>query len=127
MSFETQIERGATFIAKIHQAEQRNQASNSYHLVVTERNAYVARHNHVFQSFTMQENAWHAVAMTWSIGRLKVVVDGRVGCQVQDGLLTSGYCFLGIKPGAAKVRNFAVAVPAPAKPSPTKPLRTRIR
>ena len=120
MSFEMQIERGATFIAKIHQAEQRNQASNSYHLMVTERNAYVARHNHVFQSFTMEENAWHAVTMTWRSGRLKVVVDDRVECQVQDNLLTSGYCFLGIKSGAAKVRNFVVAVPAPGEAEPNE-------
>jgi len=120
MSFELQIERDSTFIAKIHQAEPCNQASNSYHLMVTGRDAYVARHNHAFQSFTVQENAWHAVSMTWNIGRLKVVVDGKVECQVQDNLLTSGYCFLGIKSGAAKVRNFEVAVPAPGEAESTE-------
>jgi hypothetical protein len=115
LSFELQIERGSTFVAKIHQAEQRNQTSNSYHLMLNGKNAYVARHNHVFQSFMVQENAWHAVRMAWNSGRLRVEVDGRVECQVQDNLLASGYCFLGIKSGSATVRNVEGGVPAPGE------------
>jgi hypothetical protein len=117
MTFEVQIERGATFIAKVHQSEQRNQASNSYHLMVTGRNAYAARHNHVFHSFTMQEQVWHAICVTWNNGRLKVEVDGRVECDAHDNLLASGYCFLGIKFGSARVRNVKIDVPPPGEPA----------
>lgn len=113
LSFDLETESNSTFVAKIHQLEQRKQLSNSYHLMVAGRSAYVARHNHVFRSFPLEENHWHTITMSYSSGQLTVCVDGRVECQVQDSLLRAGYCFLGVKAGTAKVRAIKVTAPVP--------------
>jgi glycosyltransferase involved in cell wall biosynthesis len=113
LSFEVQTERGATFVAKVHQLEQRNQASNSYHLMIKDGNAYVARHNQIFQSIGFEANLWHSVVMICNNGTLDVEVDGKNECRIQDSALSSGYCFLGIKSGVARVRGIKVTALAP--------------
>jgi spore maturation protein CgeB len=126
LSFEFETQPGATFIAKIHQIDQCNQASNSYHLMVTGASAYLARHDHIFHSFTLATNAWHFVALTWNRGRMRLLIDGKTECEVNDALLSAGFCSLGIKSGAVRIRNIqaiALAVEEPAKEEivPTAP------
>ena len=113
LQFEVQTERGATFVAKVHQFEQRNQASNSYHLMIAGGKAYVARHQQVFRAFGFEENRWHTISIVRNNKALEVEVDGRVECQIEDSLLSAGYCFLGIKAGIARVRGLEVAALAP--------------
>jgi hypothetical protein len=111
LSFEIQTRPGAVVVAKIHQAGQRDQASNSYHLMMTGANAYLARHDYVFHSFVLATGTWHAVALSWRRGSLCVRVNGKVEYLTHDSLLPSGYCFVGIKAGTASVRNLQLSVP----------------
>ena len=113
MAFEVQIEPGACFLAKIHQIEARNQASNSYHLMVTGKRAYLARHHNVFGSFPVEEKRWHAIRLRYGGGWLTVEMDGKAECQVKDSLLGAGYCFLGIKSGVARIRGIRAEEFAP--------------
>jgi len=46
-------------------------------------------------------------------GRLDVEIDGKIECRIQDTVLSSGYCFLGIKSGVARVRGIKVTALAP--------------
>ena len=108
LSFEVRTEPGACFLAKVHQLEARNQASNSYHLMITAGKAYVARHHNVFRSFAFEEGRWRAIRMSCSGGWLTVEMDGKVECQIKDSLLGAGYCFLGIKSGVARIRGVRV-------------------
>jgi len=118
LSFEVLVEPGAIFIAKIHLREQRNQKSNSYHLTIDGTNSYVARHDKVLGSLSMRSGAWKSVAMTFCRGTLFVEcgLDGElkeVACHIQDNFLPSGYCFLGVKSGTARVREPAMTVSKP--------------
>ena len=51
LNFEACLGAGACLLAKVHQAYPIDQTSNSYHLHVDERRAYLARHQHVFRQF----------------------------------------------------------------------------
>ena len=117
LSFEIEIQTSTVFVAKIHQASPYDQTSNSYHLMVTGANAYVARHDHVFHSFVLTLGAWHTVAFSWQQRRLILLVDSKTECSAHDSLLPSGYCFVGVKAGTARIRNMQVEIPEPAPAS----------
>jgi hypothetical protein len=113
LSFEILAESGTIFLAKIHQQEQRNQASDSYHLMGDGPSTYLARHNHVFGTFPMRTGVWESVAMGYDKGKLYLELNGQIRCRIQDDSLPSGYCFLGIKTGTARVRDVTVTAPVP--------------
>ena len=104
LSFELWLEKGAHFIAKIHQADQLDQKSNSYHLVASEEQSYAARHNHIFGRLQIKPYTWQAVSLRCHDQRFSVLLNGYEAIKVQDAQLRSGFCFVGIKEGRAKVR-----------------------
>ena len=115
LSFEIETQPGAVFVAKIHQASPSDQTSNSYHLMVTGADVYVARHDHIFYSFALATGAWHAVDFSWHRGTLRLLVNGKVEHTARDSLLASGHCFVGVKVGTVRLRGLQVDVPSPVE------------
>ena len=72
---------------KIHQLDQRDQTSNSYHLMIDGANAYIARHDHVFHSFKLPSEIWHTIALAWTRGTLRVQANGNTIFETHDSLL----------------------------------------
>lgn len=124
LAFDVYAEHGTTFVAKIHQREQRNQSSNSYHLMVTGASGYIARHDHPFGSLTLNVNSWNSVILMWRNGTLSLRVNGKLECAIQDSLLSSGYCFVGAKTGSVRVRSLEVSAPEPDEPIVEVPVPT---
>ncbi len=115
--FEILSEPGASVVAKIHQLDQRDQTSNSYHVMISGANAYLARHEHIFHSFKLAPDIWHSIALTWTRGTLRLRLNGNDVFEVHDSLLPKGYCFLGIKSGSARLRKLEVTIPEPEQPA----------
>src|SRR6185312_11891097 len=72
LTFEACLEAGARLLAKVHQADRIDQASNSYHLLADERSAYLARHQHIFRQFDSPRLAWTRFRLAWSAGVLSL-------------------------------------------------------
>ena len=105
LSFEVKLERDTCFIAKVRQASQLDQATNSYHLYCHPSYAYLARHNHAFQHVALKREQWQQIKLRCYENRLELEVDGVLVVSVVDVLLDRGYCFVGCKNGRAVVRN----------------------
>ena len=114
LSFEILAEPGTIFLAKIHQREQQNQTSDSYHLMGKGTRSYLARHNCVLSNFPVRTGVWASIAMVYRRGTLSLELNGEVRTRIEDDRLPSGYCFLGIKAGTARVRNVTVTTPTAA-------------
>jgi Glycosyl transferase family 2/Glycosyl transferases group 1 len=121
LSFEVWLDPGSSFLAKLHQQDQTDQASNSYHLHVTRSGAILARHNHVLGRTTFPFNSWVKVSMRASGNRLAVHIDDQI-VAITDDLLPRGFCFIGIKGGRALLRNISLVPGTPAdKALPPEP------
>jgi hypothetical protein len=105
LSFEVKLEGDACFIAKLHQASQFDQRTNSYHLFCDPGHTYLARHSHVFQNVPVKRDEWQSVRFKRLGNRIELTVDGTVVASKVDGALARGYCFLGVKRGRAQLRN----------------------
>lgn len=105
LSFELWLDHDATFVAKVHQGDQLNQQTNSYHLITNSKTAYAARHNHVFERVAITRGAWQSVVLCREQQRFELGLNGETVINVADANLSSGYCFLGVKGGRAKLRN----------------------
>lgn len=108
LSFEVNIAQGACFIAKVFQASAHDQRTNSYHLFCHARNAYLAKHNHVFRSVKVKRNRWQRINLKCFDGKIEVEIDGELSAIAADETLKSGYCFLGVRYGKAWLRNLAI-------------------
>ncbi len=108
LSFEVKLERDACFIAKVRQASQLDQATNSYHLYCHPSYSYLARHNHAFQHVAVKREQWQQIKLRCYENRLELEIDGVLVATVVDGQLDRGYCFVGCKNGQAVVRNLRV-------------------
>jgi spore maturation protein CgeB len=117
LEFELRMEGEAEFIAKIHQAEARNQLSNSYHLMCRGTRAYLARHNHVFANFSLPAGSWTQIALSWHDGVLMIRHRGAEVARASDQMLGSGFCFLGLKGGSIELRNIRTRTPDSAAPA----------
>ena len=124
LEFEVYLESDSEFIAKIHQAEARNQLSNSYHVMCRGTRAYLARHHQVLANFTLPVGAWTQLALSYHDGTLMVRHRGAEVARVTDRTLPSGHNFVGIKGGAARLRNIRVRVADPAGANAAAPYRT---
>lgn len=113
LSFEVKLERDACFIAKVRQAGQLDQATNSYHLYCHPSYSYLARHNHVFQHVALKRDQWQQIKLRCYENRVELEVDGAL-LSVVDEHLARGYCFVGCKSGSAVVRNLKVRELTPA-------------
>jgi hypothetical protein len=108
LSFEVKLERDACFIAKVRQASQLDQATNSYHLYCHPSYSYLARHNHAFQHAEVKREQWQQIKIRSFENQLELEVDGVLVVSVVDEYLDRGYCFVGCKSGRAVVRNLQV-------------------
>ena len=108
LSFEVNIESGSCFVAKIHQIDQYDQLTNSYHLMCDDRKDYFARHFHIFQNLQIDRNTWEKIRITFLNGTISFYRSGTLVFKIQDNILPCGYAFLGIKGGAARLRNLSI-------------------
>jgi hypothetical protein len=119
LSFEAWLEPGAKFLAKIHLKQQTDQTSNSYHLYVTEDGAMLARHHQVLRRCTFEYARWVPVKMLYAKGRLMIRIDEQAW-SIADATLPSGFCFLGLKGGRARLRAIELAAGTPEQIAATK-------
>ena len=105
LSFELWLDQDATFVAKVHQTEQLNQQTNSYHLIANCASTYAARHNHVFKRVAITRRSWQSVVLCREQQRFELGINGETIIDVTDPHLPNGYCFLGVKGGRAKLRH----------------------
>ena len=108
LAFEVKLDRDACFIAKVRQASQFDQATNSYHVYGHPAHSYLARHHYVFKHVPLKREQWQEVKLRCHNNRLELEVDGVLAVSVVDGQLERGYCFVGCKQGKALVRNLLV-------------------
>jgi spore maturation protein CgeB len=120
LSFEVKLAGDTCFIAKVRQASQQDQATNSYHLYCSPGHAYLARHNHIFQNVSVGRETWQRITLRCRDDRIELEVNGALVVAFADRLMGFGYCFVGCKNGKALVRNLVVqdlgettAAPAP--------------
>jgi hypothetical protein len=106
LSFDLRLGADAWFLAKIRQLDQYDQSSNSYHIVLSSRHDYVARHFHIFSRLQVPRCTWqHVVLRCTDQHWLEVVIEGVVQARHCENHLLSGYCFLGIKGGGVELKN----------------------
>jgi hypothetical protein len=108
LAFEVKLERDACFIAKVRQANQLDQSSNSYHLYCHPAHTYLARHDHIFQHVPLKCERWQLVKLRCRNNRLELEIDGTLVAGVVDGQLERGYCFVGCKNGRVSIRKLMV-------------------
>jgi glycosyltransferase involved in cell wall biosynthesis len=104
LSFELRLDPDAWFIAKIHQANQMDQTTNSYHVVSEPTMSYVAKHHQVLGALSIARGVWQTVVLRRQGQFLEVRVNGAVMVCVPDNQLRSGYCFIGVKGGRAELK-----------------------
>jgi len=114
LSFELTLLPGSVFIVKLHQTDQTDQTTNSYHLVIEGRQTFVAMHHHVLHRLRPLPSGRIAVELEWLAGTLR----GRIGDQelpaIDAGALPSGYCFVGLRCGTATLQHLRIAPAAQA-------------
>lgn len=116
LSFDLWLGADTWFIAKLHQLDQFDQKTNSYHIVAEPAVSYLAKHNTILSRLAFRRGVWQKVTFR-SVDQLQeIVVDGVTAARVLDNQLQSGYCFLGVKGGSARLRNIRVQHIAAAPP-----------
>jgi hypothetical protein len=115
LSFEAWLAPGACLLAKVHQVSQRDQCSNSYHLLLDERRAYLARHQHVFRQVERPRPGWVAWRLACAGGVLSLWCNGQLLHRVRDQTLRAGFAFLGAQGGPVRVRALTLTVPGAGK------------
>ncbi|MGH9349335.1 MAG: glycosyltransferase family protein [Vicinamibacterales bacterium] len=108
LSFDLFLDRGASLLAKVRLADPVEARSNSYHVFGTGRRAYLARHDCVLAPVSLPSAVWAPVQMTCHGEMIVVRTNGRVVASARDGVLPSGYCFVGTKGGTIRIRNLRV-------------------
>jgi hypothetical protein len=108
LEFDLNLQSDTEFLAKIHQADPDNQLADSYHLFARGSRAYLARHNRILHRLELPVNCWVLLTLAWHDGILLVRKNGAEAARVSDSHLESGYCFLGVKGGSARLRNISV-------------------
>ena len=109
LTFEVCLGSGACLLAKVHQADPIDQTSNSYHLRVDERRAYLARHQHVFHQFESPRLVWTRFRVVFSDGVLSLLRNDRLLHRVRDQALTNGFAFVGAQGGSMRLRELRVS------------------
>ncbi len=106
--FEVLITPGSSFIAKVHQAEKLDQATNSYHLFCEGSRAYLARHDHILRWVDVPRGRWERLRITCGGRALSFYRADRLVCCVRDEQLLRGHAFLGLKGGEVRLRSVRV-------------------
>jgi spore maturation protein CgeB len=108
LEFDLYLAADACFIAKLRQAGQLDQLTNSYHLFCHPRHMYFARHHRVLQNIQLKREQWQHVKLSCYGAEIRVEVDGLLVARVVDNVLREGYCFVGVKSGRVWLRNLNV-------------------
>jgi hypothetical protein len=109
LRFEACLGPDACLLAKVHQADAIDQASNSYHLHVDGRGAYLARHNHVFRQFESPRLNWIRFRLVCCDGVLSLWRNDRLLHRVRDRALAAGFGFIGAQGGSVRLRELRVS------------------
>lgn len=105
LSFEVNFQADTCFIAKILQADQLDQKTNSYHLMCCPGDYYFARHNHIFGRFHINQYTWEKLNLVHDDGQISIYLNDNLLLRVVENKLNRGYAFLGIKGGEVHLRN----------------------
>jgi hypothetical protein len=109
LAFEACLEPGACLLAKVHQVDRVDQTTNSYHLLVDERRAYLARHQHVLRHLETPGLAWVQLRLVCQEGWLTLWRNGQLLHRVRDRKLSGGFAFVGAQGGRVRLRGLRVA------------------
>jgi hypothetical protein len=115
LSFDVLLRRNTWFIAKIHQLDQMDQRTNSYHIVSGPGGSYLAKHNTILSFLRIRRGGWQHLMFRWVDQLLEVLVNNAGAIRIHENQLQSGFCFLGVKGGHAEVRNIRLN-PASGRP-----------
>ena len=107
LAFEARLGPGACLIAKVHQQHAIDQATNSYHVLVEERRAYLARHGHIFRTMNPPREAWVALRMVCGMASCRC--GATTACCI--GCATASFP-AGSRSSARRAARFACADPA---------------
>jgi hypothetical protein len=110
LNFEAYLDSGACLLAKVHQSDPVDQTSNSYHLHIDERRAYLARHQHVFRQFESPRQVWTRFRLVCSGGVLSLFRNDRLLHRVHDPMLSGGFAFVGAQGGSVRLRGLRVSI-----------------
>jgi spore maturation protein CgeB len=105
LSFDLQLDADAWFLAKIHQLDRIDQGTNSYHLVSQPGASYLAKHHAILHHISLERGMWQRITLRWVDQLLELLVNGSRIAAVMDNQLQSGYCFIGLKGGSARVKE----------------------
>src|SRR6185369_11559421 len=108
LEFDLKLAADACFVAKLRQAGQLDQMTNSYHLFCHPRHTYLARHHHVFQNVQLKREQWQHIKFRCCGNKIRFEVDGVLMAQIVDDHLKEGYCFAGVKSGRVSLRNVSL-------------------
>jgi spore maturation protein CgeB len=105
LSFELKLFADTKFLAKIHQQDQYDQETNSYHLFCQPNHTYVAKHFTVFFEAEVRRGTWQEIKLRRLDQKIELFVNGSIVGSIFDIQIQSGFCFLGVKGGKAELRN----------------------
>jgi Glycosyl transferase family 2/Glycosyl transferases group 1 len=109
LTFEARLEPDACLVAKVHQVDAIDQTTNSYHVLVDERRAYLARHHHIFCNFDPPHQVWVKLRLAWRDGVLSLWRDDRLLHRVRDAVLASGFAVISAQGGRVRLRAVRLA------------------
>ena len=121
LAFEIELSGDAIFLAKIHQSDRFDQTTNSYHFCYRSGRAYLAMHHRILSEVPFTRKDWASMVFGWRDGVLTLACDGVQLATVREQALPTGYCFLGVKGGQARVRNLRLTVPDSECESQSRP------
>ena len=108
LDFEVNLRPGARLLAKLHQQDRLDQASNSYHLMADGHSAYLARHDRVLRPLALPAGQWLHLRLAWADGVLSLHQSGQLVHKVRDTLLRQGHLFVGAMGGEIWLRGVSV-------------------
>lgn len=108
LSFELLLSTDTKFIAKINQQRQYDQKTNSYHLFCQPNHTYVAKHYSILFEIEITRNTWQEIKLRRFDQNVELYLNGGIAGRAHDIQIQSGFCFLGVKGGSAKLRNISI-------------------
>ncbi len=105
LACEARLSADAWFVAKVHQREPHDQATNSYHLMAQPGNGYLARHHLIFTPVEIPRERWVDLILRREGDSLELTIDGTVTASLSDRRLRGGHAFLGLKGGRVWLRR----------------------
>lgn len=119
LGFECWREPGATLVAKLRAQRDGDPWADSYHLLLADHEAYLARQGRVLHRLAVPlPGRWLAVHLQVQGGTLSLSLDGVPVAQLQDTRLAAGGAFVGVQAGAVRLRGLRLLPPSGAGADP---------